>query len=94
MKDLNDLFTPEKLQRHELESAKPATKFVRAWCGLYHIGIRRELRYQRSNLIMRTYYVCKCNGKQLKHYPEEMDQLPPYRVDRCKRCFGAEGGYR
>jgi hypothetical protein len=94
MKDLPELHTPEKVRRHELEDAKPATKFLLAWGGRYHLGVRRELRYERSNLIMRVYYVCKCNGKQLKNYPEEVDDLPKYRVYRCRRCFGAEGGYR
>lgn len=90
-----ELFTPEKVRRHELEDAKPLTKFLYAWCGQYHIGVRRELRYDKSGLIMRAYYVCKCNGRALNSYATEHDELPKYRVHRCKRCFGKEqGGYK
>jgi hypothetical protein len=96
MKDYTELFTPEKLARHAAEDAKPATKFLYSSHGVYHIGARRELRGARSNLISSVYYVAKCNGKRLggSWGQIESTELPAYRVVRCKRCFGQEGGFR
>jgi hypothetical protein len=90
-----DLFTLEKIATHRREDAKPLTKFLFAATGVYHIGVRRELRGARSNLIDRAYYVCKCNGKQLLYDgSKELNELPDHKITRCRRCFGDEGGYR
>lgn len=95
MKSIDELRTPEKLRRHELEDAKPATKFLYSQSGVYHIGVRREHRYARTKLIHNVDYVCKCNGRHLGPYSGEHDELPKFRVVRCKRCFGKEeGGFK
>jgi hypothetical protein len=91
----DELFTAEKLRKHELEDAKPATKFLYS-SSVYHLGLRRELRYDKSNLIAGFHYVTKCNGRKLGGLwgQIESDELPAYRFHRGKRCFGQEGGYR
>jgi hypothetical protein len=86
--------TPEKLAKHAREDAKPATAFLYSDRGVYHLGVRKEVRYERSHLIAWVYYVAKCTGRKMGAYQSEHAELPKYRVHRCKRCFGQEGGYK
>lgn len=96
MKELDELFTPEKVQRDERLSHMPETKLIRSndsdYTPLWHIGVRQFSRYFRSNLIASVSYVTKCNHKQLGGcwgYSMESD-TEKLRADlshKCSRCF-------
>jgi hypothetical protein len=100
--DIETLRTELKLRVHAEQDAKPATRIIKSnqsykWSGIYHLGVRRELRYERTGLIQKVYYVTRCNGKILggSWGQTEMDEWPAFRVHRCERCFGlVQGGYK